>query len=181
MVGIEVGMRFESVLVVGEVVLLLRPFGHKNLEAIGQGKPVVRVFFRDLAGSRHHLAGFFLIARLERAQRGHLHVRAHIQVMALHGLHGVRTAVEAHASDILRLSSVLRDADRIQVSSELFTPFEKLLMMKEQAFNLTRVVQLLGAGATSDQVILNLKKFITLNNKFSNFFFYNIILDFRNK
>jgi len=64
MIRIEVGTRFEAVPVICEVVLLLRPVGHKNFEAIGQGNFVVRVFLRSLAGCCDHGVGFFLIARL---------------------------------------------------------------------------------------------------------------------
>ena len=93
--------RFESVPVVCEVVLLLRPVGHKNLEAIGEGNFVVHVFLCDFAGSDDYLVGFFLIAWLEIAQRGHLHVRAHIHMMALHGLHGVSASIVAHPGHVV--------------------------------------------------------------------------------
>jgi hypothetical protein len=39
--------------------------------------------------------------RFEIAQRGHLHVRTHIHVMAFHGLHGVRAAVVAHPRHVV--------------------------------------------------------------------------------
>lgn len=73
-----------------------------------------------------------------------------------------REHANRHAADIIRLSAVLRDADSLRVTSELYTPFDRLLAMKEQAFNLPRVVQLLGAGATGDRVITDLRRFITL-------------------
>ncbi|MGK5084441.1 hypothetical protein WDW37_14195 [Bdellovibrionota bacterium FG-1] len=76
-----------------------------------------------------------------------------------------REHANRHASDVIRLSAVLRDADSLRVPSELYAPFEKLLAMKDQAFNLPRVAQLLGAAATGDKVVADLRKFITLEEE----------------
>lgn len=62
-----------------------------------------------------------------------------------------REHANRHAADIIRLSAVLRGDDTLQVSSELYTPFEKMVRMREQAFPLPRVAELLGAAATAGE------------------------------
>lgn len=79
----------------------------------------------------------------------------------LSGTPSTREHANRHASDIIRLSAVLRDADRLQVAPKIYAPFEKLLAMKDQAFSPPRVAQLLGALATGDQVAADLRRFIT--------------------
>src|SRR5713101_6646114 len=49
---------FESVLVVGEVIVLLRNVGQEDLEAIVDSGLVVLIFFSDFAGGGDDLIGF---------------------------------------------------------------------------------------------------------------------------
>ncbi len=55
-----------------------------------------------------------------------------------------------HASDIIRLSGVLRESDSIQVENELYAPLEKLLGMKDSAFSKERVKMVRGREITAD-------------------------------
>jgi hypothetical protein len=56
-----------------------------------------------MTGSFENLIRLFLIAGLQIAQRGHLHVRAHIHVAVLHGMHGVSAAVVAHGGHVVHI------------------------------------------------------------------------------
>ena len=66
-----------------------------------------------------------------------------------------------HAADIIRLSGILIDSDRIQVSAELWEPLEKLFAMKEKAFQLNRIAVTRGKGIDADRVIADIQKFIS--------------------
>lgn len=78
------------------------------------------------------------------------------------GKEGMREHAGRHASDIVRLSGVLIDADRIQVNAELYSPFERLIGMKDTAFPEARVAELRGRGINANRVVLDLQQFIQL-------------------
>ena len=47
------------------------------------------------------MVSFFLVAGLKGTQRSHLHVRAHVHVVAFHGVHGVGGTLGAILTGIL--------------------------------------------------------------------------------
>src|SRR2546423_8769721 len=97
MLRIEMLASFESVPVVGEVILLLRKVGQENLITIGDSNFVVLIFVGCFAGGFKNILCALLVARLGIPQRGHFHVRTHIHVIGFHGMHGVGAAVSTHS------------------------------------------------------------------------------------
>ena len=100
MIGIELDRRLKSIAVIGEVVLLLRQVGEKNLVAVGQRDFVVSVLLSRLARGSHNLIGLLLVARLQIAQGRHLHMRPHVHTAAGHGQHGVGAAIVIHPRQV---------------------------------------------------------------------------------
>ncbi len=75
-------------------------------------------------------------------------------------IEGMKHHADRHAADIVRLSGVLVDSDKIQVRAELYTPLERLISMKGGAFPDKRVAELRGKGINADRVISDLQQFI---------------------
>ncbi|MGK5081667.1 hypothetical protein WDW37_00055 [Bdellovibrionota bacterium FG-1] len=62
-----------------------------------------------------------------------------------------------HAADIMRLSAVLNESDRIEVQADLYAAFERLVSMSSTAFPVDRVKEIRGKKVPPDQVISELK------------------------
>jgi len=77
------------------------------------------------------------------------------------GIEGMKDHAGRHAADIVRLSGVLRDSDRIQVHAEIYAPFEKLVAMRDSAFPAARVDEIRGFGITADRVVSDIQQFIS--------------------
>jgi hypothetical protein len=58
--------------------------GKKILVTVGEGDFVIHVFLGGVSSGLRHIVGLLLLAGLHRAKLGHLHVRAHVHVAALH-------------------------------------------------------------------------------------------------
>jgi hypothetical protein len=71
-----------------------------------------------------------------------------------------RDHANRHAADIIRLSGYLVDADRIQVSVELYAPLEKLFTRKDMAFAADRVAAIRGAGVGAERVVADIQRFV---------------------
>src|SRR5215468_163966 len=64
MLGIETKCRLESVAVVGEVILLLRKIGQKNLEAVVERRMVILILLGNSTGGLDDAHSFFVVAGL---------------------------------------------------------------------------------------------------------------------
>ena len=96
------------------------------------------------------------------ARVGSLILMKALAYLNLIDLPGMKEHAHRHASDIVRLSGILRESDRIEVGGELYGPLEKLFAVKDRAFLPDRVVDLRGFGINAERVIEDIQRFIRL-------------------
>lgn len=87
-------------------------------------------------------------------------VRAYRFVNPSNSLAPAKIEIATRASDIIRLSSVLIDNDKLTVSDELYAPLEKFFMMKSQSLDSERVRNLRGQGMDADKIIVDIQQYI---------------------
>ena len=74
----------------------------ENFEMLIERDVVILVLLHHATGYFHDLLGLLGIARLRSAERGHMHVRTHVHVMAFHGMHGVHAGVRVFLGRLRR-------------------------------------------------------------------------------
>lgn len=79
---------------------------------------------------------------------------AYLNLEGTSGFHSGR-----HASDIVRLSSIVQDGDQTQIPQKIYEPYLKLKEKAANAFTAERLKSILGPGATAETVFAAIDRF----------------------